>query len=190
MQFARMESGGMRQAPEAVRVWQSLGGSLSDAVTLDARFDYVCFCAQQVPDDPFDPYSHVPYVPANDDPAYDRVSLQAVLGGGGISDAPTLPSLPGGVTLPYPSGPCGLNCFPTTVIPSHHLERPTLMASAGVSPYNARVQVLRINDLALAGMPGEPTIEIGRRIERSILNPAPNIFPNPTTAVLPNPHPP
>ena len=186
MQFARMENGGMRQAPEAVRVWRSLGASLSDDVTLDARFDYVCFCAQQVPDDPFDPYSHVPYVPANDDPAYDHVSLQAVLGGGGISDAPSLPSLPGGVTLPYPSGPCGLNCFPTTVIPSHHLERPTLMASAGVSPYNSRVQVLRINDLALAGMPGEPTIEMGRRIERSILKAAPNIFHNAITVGLAN----
>jgi neutral ceramidase len=184
MQFARMENGGMRQAPEAVRVWQSLGRSLSDDVTLDARFDYVCFCAQQVPDDPFDPYSHVPYVPANDDPAYDRVSVQAVLGGGGISDAPTLPGLP--VTPPYPSGPCGLNCFPTTVVPSHHLERPTLMASAGVSPYNARVQVLRINDLALAGMPGEPTIEMGRRIERSILKAAPNIFHNALTIGLAN----
>jgi hypothetical protein len=60
------------------------------------------------------------------------------------------------------------------------------MAGAGVSPYNARVQVLRINDLALAGVPGEPTIEMGRRIERSILRAAPDLFHNAITVGLAN----
>jgi hypothetical protein len=191
MQFARMENGGMRQAPEAIRVWASLAGQLSSKVTLDSRFDDVCMCNQQVPDDPFDPYSHAPYVPANDDPAYGSVSANAVLGAGGISDAPSqlgdaVKMLP--VPLPGPSGPCDtfLNCFAKTVIPSHHLERPTLTATVGVSPYNAKVQVMRINDLALAGMPGEPTIEMGRRVERSILKAAPGIFKNAITVGLAN----
>ncbi|MEA2682384.1 MAG: neutral ceramidase [Chloroflexota bacterium] len=171
LQFVRMENGGMRQAPEAIRVWQSLGSTLSSKVTLDSRFDDVCMCSQVVPDDPFDPYSHAPYVPANDDPAYNKVSTNGVLGAGGISDAPSqLNAIPGPVSS-LVSGPCDniLSCFTKTVIPSHHLERPTLTASAGVTPYNAKVQVMRINDLALAGMPGEPTIEMGRRVERSIL---------------------
>ena len=185
MQFARMENGGMRQAPEAVRVWTELGKKLSSKVTLDSRFDYICMCSQVVPDDPFDPYSHAPYVPANDDPAYDRVSTNAVLGAGGISDAPSqlspLSAIPVG-------GNCDtfLNCFAKTVIPAHHLERPTLTATAGVSPYNTRVQVMRINDLALAAMPGEPTIEMGRRTERSILLAAPKIFKNAITIGLAN----
>ena len=174
-EFAAMENAGTRQEPEALRVWRSLGSKLSSHVTIDARLDFVCMCSQDVPNDPYDPYSHAPYVPANDDPAYGKVSTNAVLGGGGISDAPSQASAVISA-LPAPlqalvGGPCDnpLNCFTRTVIPAHHLERPTLTASAGVSPYNARVQVIRINDLALAGVPGEPTIEMGRRIERSIL---------------------
>ena len=187
-QFARMENGGMRQAPEAIRVWADLGKRLSSNVTLDSRFDYICMCSQVVPDDPFDPYSHAPYVPANDDPAYGRVSTNAVLGAGGISDAPSQTNVLKGLPLPGPSGPCDtfLNCFAATVIPAHHLERPTLTASAGVSPYNTRVQVMRINDLALAAMPGEPTIQMGRRTERSILRAAPGIFKNAITVGLAN----
>ncbi|MDQ6747688.1 MAG: neutral/alkaline non-lysosomal ceramidase N-terminal domain-containing protein [Candidatus Dormibacteraeota bacterium] len=192
MEFAQMENGGMRQAPEALRVWQSLGGRMSSKVTLDARFDFVCMCSQEVPDDPFDPYSHAPYVPANDDPAYNRVSTNGVLGGGGISDAPgqagdAIKALPGPLAGIL-GGPCDnpVNCFSRTVVPAHHLERPTLTASAGVTPYNARVQVIRINDLALAGMPGEPTIEMGRRIERSIVKAAPAIFKNAITVGLAN----
>ena len=169
-----MENGGMRQAPEALRVWDSLAGQLSTDVTLDSRFDFVCFCGQQVPDDPYDPYSHAPYVPANDDPLYDHVSVNAVLGAGGISEAPAAPP----ASVPLLSGPCDFffNCFTKTVVPAHHLERPTLTSVAGVSPYNARVQVMRINDLALAAVPGEPTIQMGRRIERSILKAAPGMF--------------
>ena len=174
-EFAQMENAGTRQAPEALRVWKSLRPTLSSKVTLDARMDFVCMCYQDVPNDPYDPFSHAPYVPANDDPAYGKVSTNAVLGGGGISDAPSQAAQVISA-LPAPlqgllGGPCDnpLNCFTKTVVPAHHLERPTLTASAGVSPYNARVQVIRINDLALAGVPGEATIEMGRRIERSIL---------------------
>jgi hypothetical protein len=177
-EFATMENAGTRQAPEALRVWRALGSQLSSKVTLDARLDFVCMCSQDVPDDPFDPYSHAPYVPANDDPAYNKVSTNGVLGAGGISDAPSqgadvLAALPGPLAS-IVGGPCDnpLNCYSRTVVPAHHLERPTLTATAGVTPYNARVQVIRINDLALAGMPGEPTIQMGRRIERSILGAA------------------
>ncbi|MGI8608038.1 MAG: neutral/alkaline non-lysosomal ceramidase N-terminal domain-containing protein [Candidatus Dormibacteria bacterium] len=191
-EFAAMENAGTRQAPEALRVWRTLGNKLSSDVTLDARLDFVCMCSQTVPDDPFDPFSHAPYVPANDDPAYNKVSTNGVLGGGGISDLPgqandAVKSLPGPLSSLL-GGPCDspLNCFSRTVVPAHHLERPTLTATAGVTPYNARVQVIRINDLALAGMPGEPTIEMGRRVERSILKAAPNLFHNALTIGLAN----
>ena len=162
-QFAKMENGGMRQAPETLRVWRSLESSLTSDVSLDARFDYVCFCGQEVADDPHDPYDRGPSEPATagDDPAYHSVSVEAILG----SDA--------GESLP------------TTVFPGHHHEQPRLVA-AGSSPQVVRVQLLRINDLALAAMPGEPTIQMGRRIERSVLAAGGGLFTKALTVGLAN----
>ena len=64
-QFAKMENGGDRQTPEALRLWRDLGSKLTSDVTLDARMDFVCWCGQGVENDPFDPY---------DDPAYDPIA--------------------------------------------------------------------------------------------------------------------
>ncbi|MCW2571127.1 MAG: Ceramidase [Frankiales bacterium] len=153
-QFAKMENGGMRQTPEAVRLWRELGSQLTTDVTLDARMDFVCFCGQAVPDDPNDPYDGDNYAPANasDDSAYHATSRQAILGtGDGTS-------------------------FDQTVFPSHHHEKPLIVGAPGVSPYTARVQVLRINDIGLASVPGEPTIQMGRRIERSVQAAAGGLF--------------
>jgi neutral ceramidase len=162
-QFAKMENGGMRQAPETLRVWRSLESSLTSDVTLDARFDYVCFCGQAVPDDPYDAFDQGPAEPASaaDDPAYRSVSVEAILG----SDA--------GESLP------------TTAFPGHHHEQPRLVA-VGSSPQVVRIQLLRINDLALAAMPGEPTIQMGRRIERSIVASSGGLFKDALTIGLAN----
>ena len=64
-QFAKMENGGDRQTPEALRLWRDLGSKLTSDVTLDARMDFVCWCGQGVENDPYDPY---------DDPAYDPLA--------------------------------------------------------------------------------------------------------------------
>lgn len=145
-QFAKMENGGMRQTAEAVRLWRELGSQLTSDVTLDARLDFVCFCGQAVPDDPNDPYDSGSDVLNNpsDDPGYFATSREAILGTGDKAK------------------------FDTTVFPSHHREKPLIIGAPGVSPHTARIQILRINDIALASMPGEPTIQMGRRIERSV----------------------
>jgi hypothetical protein len=145
-QFAKMENGGMRQTPEAVRLWRELGSQLTTDVTLDARLDFVCFCGQSVPDDPNDPYDSGADVLNNpsDDPGYFATSRQAILGTGDKAK------------------------FDQTVFPSHHREKPLIVGVPGVSPHNARVQVIRINDVGLASVPGEATIQMGRRIERSV----------------------
>lgn len=162
-QFAKMENGGMRQAPETLRVWRSLSDKLSSDITLDARFDYVCFCGQDVPDDPFDQYDRGAAEPANagDDAEYHKVSREAILG----SDAG--------------------EHFDQTVFPAHHHEQPRLVA-VGSSPQTVRIQLLRINDLALAAMPGEPTIQMGRRIERSVVAASNGLFTNALTVGLAN----
>jgi neutral ceramidase len=153
-QFAKMENGGMRQTPEAVRLWRELGSQLTPDVTLDARMDFVCFCGQAVPDDPNDPYDGDNYAPANasDDSGYHATSRQAILGTGDRTS------------------------FDQTVFPSHHHEKPLIVGVPGVSPYTARVQVLRINEIGLASVPGEPTIQMGRRIERSVQAAAGGLF--------------
>lgn len=162
-QFAEMENGGMRQTPEALRVWRSLGSSLKTDVTLDSRFDYVCFCGQAVGDDPFDPHDRGPAEPANagDDPGYHSVSVEAILGGDAGED------------------------LGRTVFPSHHHEQPRIIG-VGTSPQTVRLQLLRINDLALAAMPGEPTVQMGRRIERSVVAAGGGLFKDAITVGLAN----
>jgi hypothetical protein len=152
-QFAKMENGGDRQTPEAVRLWRDLGSKLTSDVTLDARMDFVCWCGQGVENDPYDPYDDPQYDPTAscgaasttaDDPSYRSTSREAILGTGDGA------------------------CFPTTVYPAHHREEQLIVGTAPVSPHVARVQVIRINDVGLAAVPGEPTIQMGRRIERSV----------------------
>ncbi|HEX9711872.1 MAG TPA: neutral/alkaline non-lysosomal ceramidase N-terminal domain-containing protein [Actinomycetota bacterium] len=136
-----MESAGARQAPHYLDLWRSLGEQLRDDVTVDARFDHVCFCGQEVPDDPYDPFDRGEWVPENDDPAYFNVAQIAIQGEGKA---------------------------PVTLSPGHHRRTPTLLGPPGVSPKNVRIQVLRVGDTAFATIPGEPTITTGRRIERSV----------------------
>src|SRR3954462_4475824 len=149
-----MENGGARQTPEALRLWRDLGSKLTSNVTLDARMDFVCWCGQGVENDPFDPYDDPAYDPiascgaastTADDPSYRSTSREAILGTGDGA------------------------CFPTTVYPAHHREEQLIVGTAPVSPHVARVQVIRINDIGLASVPGEPTIQMGRRIERSVM---------------------
>ena len=161
-QFARFENAGMRQAPEALRLWKELGDELTSDVTLDARLDFVCMCGQEVGDDPHDPFDRGEHEPENDDPAYRSVSREGILG---FDDGTT---------------------FPTTVFPSHHHEAPRLIAAYPAAPISPRVQIIRINDLGLASMPGEPTIQMGRRIERSVKAASQGLLDNVVTVGLAN----
>ncbi|HVL32534.1 MAG TPA: neutral/alkaline non-lysosomal ceramidase N-terminal domain-containing protein [Actinomycetota bacterium] len=139
--LACMESAGIRQASQYLDLWRSLEGNLSNTITLDARADMVCFCGQEVADDPYDPFDRGEYVPANDDPKYFNVGNVAIQGEGKA---------------------------PTTLFPGHHRRTPLLVGAPGLSPKNVRIQVLRVGDTAFASMPGEPTRQMGARVERSV----------------------
>jgi neutral ceramidase len=143
-EFACMENGGARQVDEALRVWRSLEPSLTADITLDSRFDWICFCAQAVPDDPYDAYDRGSTVPANDDPNYFGTSVEGILG--------------------FDDG----TKYPRTVFPAHHKEGVRLIGGGVTDPNIVRIGLYRIGDLALAAVPGEPTIQMGRRIERSV----------------------
>lgn len=164
-QLAKMENAGSRQVAEAVRLWDDLGPQLSGEVTLDARLDRVCLCGQDVGNDPHDPYDREDFAPVGvkdwthtDDPRYFGTSEIPILGAGDTTREPT------------------------TVFEGHHRKKARLIAAAPtVEPKAARVQILRINDLALVTMPGEPTIQMGRRIERSVVAASGGLF---TKAVL------
>jgi neutral ceramidase len=161
-QFARFENAGSRQTPEALRVWAELADDLTDDVTLDSRADFVCFCGQAVGDDPYDPYDRGEFVPANDDPNYFATSVEAILGNDDGAAAAR------------------------TVFPSHHKQTPRIVGGPGTTPYTTRLQLVRINDLALVTMPGEPTIQMGRRIERSVLAAAGGLFEHAVVVGLAN----
>lgn len=142
-QLAKMENAGRRQAPHQLALWASLADDLRADVSLDARLDTVCFCGQEVPDDPYDPFDRGTYDPPSDDPMRHRVTDIGIIGN---ENQP----------------------FPATVIPGQHRKSPLLVGPPPLSPKNVRIQVMRVGDVALATMPGEPTITMGRRIERSV----------------------
>lgn len=159
--FICMESAGARQAAEYLTLWRSLGSQLRDDVTVDARFDMVCFCGQEVADDPYDPFDRGTWVPVNDDPKYFNVGITAIQGEGRA---------------------------PATIFPGHHRRQPLLIATPGGSPKNVRIQVLRVGNTAFASMPGEPTITMGRRVERSVKAALAGIADNVWVAGLGNDH--
>ena len=150
-EFARMEEAGSRQVAEAVRLWESLGTSLTTDVTLDAALGFTCFCGQAVGRDDHDPYDDE-VVGVDDDPRYFAMSDTAILGNDDGSQ------------------------HPRTVHEGHHHKIARLVAGPTVAPPAARVQLIRINDLALASMPGEPSIQMGRRIEKSVLAEGQGLF--------------
>lgn len=139
--LACMENAGAREATQFLDLWRSLGASPSSDITLDARYDTVCFCGQEVADDPYDPFDRDEWVPANDDPAYFSVGNIAIQGEGKA---------------------------PATLFPGFHRRTPLLIAPPGVSPKNTRIQILRVGNTAFASMPGEPTHQMGTRVERSV----------------------
>jgi neutral ceramidase len=152
-QFARMENGGARQVNEAVELWDSLGDDLTSDVRLDYRSDWVCFCGQDVGNDPHDHYDREDIVPHGHDEHFHEDDPNYF----GTSDTPILGTDDG-------------TSFDSTVFPGQHRKKPRIIAAGKnvMEPEAARIQVMRINDLALVTMPGEPTIQMGRRIERSI----------------------
>jgi neutral ceramidase len=134
--YAGMEGAGRNQAAAVLGVWRGLGDKLKSNVSLDARMEQVCFCGQQVSD---------PGTNYDNDPAWDRVSATPMLGAGGVTTSDPEPT----------ASP--------TVIPTQGTKLPALAAN-GTGPQAVRIQQFRIGDLLIGTVPGEPTVQLGRRI--------------------------
>lgn len=132
--YAAMEGAGKLQAPGMFGLWESLGSSLTDQVTLDVRSRFLCFCGQEVgrPGPNYD-----------GDPLWNRVSPFSALGAGGVT-------MPDGTRNPF-------------VTPTQGYKSYALLG-AGTNPSITRIMSIRINDLLIASMPGEPTVQFGRRL--------------------------
>lgn len=143
-QYSEMEDAGRRQMEPAIAEWRALGSALRSDVTLDARFEFLCFCGQKV--DP--PYLYDGDKIDKTDPLWDHVSAMSALGQGGVT-------MDDGTASPV-------------LIPTQGYKLVAL-GGAGTNPSITRMQVLRIGDLAIAGMPGEPTVTVGRRVKAALL---------------------
>lgn len=147
--YSSMEDAGRRQRAFALQKWSELGPQLSTNVTVDSRFEFLCFCGQEI---------QAPYLYGDDlpepeplidktDPLWDHVAPYAVLGAGGVT-------LNDGMSLPAP-------------LPAQGHKFPAL-AGTQTNPSIVRLQTVRIGGLLLAGIPGEPTVTVGRRIAATL----------------------
>ena len=140
-QYAAMEDGGRRQMAPALAEWRALGSRMRTDVSVDSRFEFLCFCGQK-PDHPYDG----PKIDKSD-PLWDHVSPYASLGDGGIT-------LDDGTSSPV-------------ALPAQGHKMPAVDA-VGLNPSIVRMEVLRIGDLLVAGFPGEPTVTVGRRAKAAL----------------------
>ncbi|HVL89294.1 MAG TPA: neutral/alkaline non-lysosomal ceramidase N-terminal domain-containing protein [Actinomycetota bacterium] len=142
-QYASMEDAGMRQAAPVLSAWAALKPALRTDVTVDARFEHVCFCGQRI-DDEF-----LYDGPAIDkrDPMWDRVAPYASLGATIVN---------GPRTTPVPT-------------PAQGNKTPGLVG-AGLVPSIVRLQTLRVGDVLFASIPGEANVQVGRRIVNRLMS--------------------
>jgi len=143
-EYAQMEDAGLRQMAPAIDEWRVLGAHMRPDVTVDSRFEFLCFCGQAVDR----PYLYDGPAVDKADPVWDHISPFSALGDGGVV-------LGDGTSSPV-----------TT--PGQGHKQPALLG-AETNPSITRLQVLRLGDLVLAGVPGEPTVTTGRRISAALL---------------------
>ncbi|HEX9696343.1 MAG TPA: neutral/alkaline non-lysosomal ceramidase N-terminal domain-containing protein [Actinomycetota bacterium] len=142
-QYASMENAGLRQAGPVLAAWEALEDDLRSDVTVDARFEYLCFCGQKI-DDEF--VYDGPKIDKRD-PMWDRVAPYASLGAS-VVDGPA--------TTPYPTAAQG-NKMPG-------------LAGAGLVPSIVRLQTLRVGDVLFASVPGEANMTVGKRIAARLMS--------------------
>ncbi|MCD6569435.1 MAG: neutral/alkaline non-lysosomal ceramidase N-terminal domain-containing protein [Deltaproteobacteria bacterium] len=147
--YSDAEISGAEQAEEVLRVYKTLEEELNDEVILDSRFTYINMAGQEVEGtngERLSPYAAfgVPFVGGAEDgptPIHDMLQTES-----GFWALP--------VDLPFQG-----NKVPLFVVPP-----------GTFFPDIVPFQVMRINDLILAAIPGEPTKETGSRIKKGILD--------------------
>jgi neutral ceramidase len=154
--YAEMEGAGRNQATGTMPLYDSLASKLSDDVILGSRFEHLCFCGQAV-EHPGPNY--------DGDPLWDHVSPFAALGAGGVTQD---------------DGTHNEFVTPTQGKKSYAL------LGVGTNPSITRLNAFRVNDLAIVSIPGEPTVQLGRRIIASVLDAGRGMFTGAIVAGLAN----
>src|SRR5207302_7511291 len=132
---------GLMEAQAMLRGWATAGRRMTRHLSLDFRWTRVCFCGQQVKGGgPVDTKSVIGL----------PVFTGSEEGRGPLYDA-THVSLEGR-HLPTSIGPQG-DKIPV-VVDATHVDDPNVVP----------IQAVRIGDHLLAAVPGEPTVEMGRRM--------------------------
>ena len=137
---------GQRVARAMEAAWTAAASTLSPTIPLDARWTRVCFCGQE-----FAPGQRVSPVP-----------IWGLAFIGGAEDGPSI--------------------FHDTLM-TEGQRRPEELADPvqgrkilfGPTPYTTtpEAQVVRVGDRLLAAVPGEPTVELGRRLRAAVAPAAP-----------------
>jgi neutral ceramidase len=145
----RAEVVGRREANAMFEAWRSAGRSLSRRPALDLRWTRVCFCGQDLGD------------------------------GRKVSDEP-VPGLPFLTGSEEERGPL----FDITGVPFEDRRSPIGFESQGhkigfrgaasteTVPKAVPLMTVRVRDRVIASLPGEATVEVGRRVERAVLDAA------------------
>jgi neutral ceramidase len=136
---------GQRVSRAMLGAWDAAGASLSSLLPLDARWTKLCFCGQE-----FAPGQQVSPLPLYGLPFI-----------GGAEDGPS---------IFYQLGTEGQRRPADEADPIQGRK-----IVVGPAPYTRtpEVQALRVGDRLFLGVPGEPTVELGRRLEAAAASGAP-----------------
>lgn len=136
---------GTAEGKSMFSAWRRAGRALERRPTVDRRWTRTCFCGQ------------------------------AVKGGGRVADSP-LPGLPFLTGSEEGRGPL----FDLTGVPLEDIRTPSSSGAQGNKvgipaasndsfPRAVPLMVVRVADRMIASMPGEPTVEMGRRVRAAVL---------------------
>ena len=157
---ATMDLHGRRIALKAFRAWKAAGKRLNHLVDIDLRWTRSCYCGQEVE----------PGHAVSDQPVWGLPFL------GGSEDGASIFHEPGrfeGKRLPEGSG--------------HPVHGRKIIAAPGLVHESVpEIHAIRVGDRLLLGMAGEPSVEMGRRLEESVRAELPPGVKEPVVVALAN----
>ena len=133
---------GRRLAQGAFRAWRDAGTRLSDGLTVDVRWTASCYCGQEVDDEGHrvssEPVWGLPFLGGSEDGA--SIFMEALGTEGKRRPAELADPVHGRKLVVAPSRPVGV-----------HTTEPEFAA-------------IRVGDRVMLTVPGEPSVEVGRRL--------------------------
>ena len=144
---SRAEAVGRSEGAAMFRAWRRAGRRLDPSAPLDLRWTRVCFCGQETADGPVseDPLPGIPFLTGSEE------------GRGPLFDITGEPLEGRRSPVDDPFGSQG-----------HKIGAP--FTSREDYPTAVPLFVVRVGDRMIASLPGEPTVEVGRRTRRAVMS--------------------